>query len=1211
MSIPSNLYAEKIFSEHPECLWAMDEKVDYISLIQENKRNILNWSVYVDDVELTTEFANHVSEYSGSIVSPFSDSITNKIIGQIPTTSTVGQIKCVSEDIINFQDLSEDMSNFAIGLYLYSIGPYIKSVEVGYEYFDTITGTNVQNLKTYDFDLTQEWGFFSVTSDIPPDNTTLRLVLKINYADGGSEDSSYSFLVNGISFGQWSEEFNATSLGVSPQLTSSTIAMTPCEAIPAYAYAREDNFGYYLVSEKKLLSKNSGIPMVFGASNITTLYPSQTNGSPSFIIPGNGFLNNSGKYKEHTFEAWIRINSDAIVAKRIFGPIASEDGLYVEGPFLKLKINSNIGSYFVGEWTRPMLIHIRVANNNASLLINGEEVIKLDFITDNLVFPSKFNSNEKDQDWLAFYCYDDVTPVELDCIAIYSYQVPQVLAKRRFAYGQAVEFPESVNIAYSGESVYMDYPFANYANNYSYPNIGKWEQGVVENLVVENNTISTPQYNLPEVILSSGSLSELYTDCLNAQEGDKLFFTLRPNAEWDSVNGYLFFNNLNITNEDFKNISGCFKINQDDLSKQVLLKLESKNNINNSFSIYFETNKICYSFTSGGSSEIIIEQDHTDLSNFAFVSIDFDKLSEQFSGPLSNFLSNKNDLKLYIGGSPDLLNTFSGKIYKVWFSSSRNFTKIDQYFNNSGIPIDSFVSLESLPETFFDHLSTYTLLPSNQLGVFSLDIGINGYWEDYIPLQHFAKYILDSQGNPKYDLDFLQFNINYPSPSRYVQTVNTSDWSYSELKQAYSSPIARDYSDLDNSLFTGYANYEDLRLRSVNTYDYDTSKSSVRSFISFQNIVTGANYPDGYFLYTLNPPKNGVVEPSEGWQKTKYEVVDNMIIYLPPEVDFSELAVVTHLEFNLASTVINKVNIKSLQLASQALNETEASAVGTRFGTKLYPYRKSGFYYNYKDKNPFTIYKGSSPYLYLTKDSGISLKGQVDPLVNRGLSIPINKSLDENYKMIAMQVALRYDKDFFPYTAIPIFEIEAKDSTVVLYMVATDSSGQRARIYATDTRSGSVYSSVTFYLNGQVVRDPVITIKEWAFLGISFPQTLDFKRTQGSISLYPPLTFNTMSYYLSNSLQETQKITNRPWIKVLGTDPNELDWQFWDSNYFWRGVLVLATGSYYGVTPEEIFKNYTGTNKIIVDGGESLSLEDYEYNFYKDIVWQQTTNTAL
>jgi len=45
MSNPSNLYAEKIFSEHPLALWALDDKLDYISLITEAQRNILGlWS---------------------------------------------------------------------------------------------------------------------------------------------------------------------------------------------------------------------------------------------------------------------------------------------------------------------------------------------------------------------------------------------------------------------------------------------------------------------------------------------------------------------------------------------------------------------------------------------------------------------------------------------------------------------------------------------------------------------------------------------------------------------------------------------------------------------------------------------------------------------------------------------------------------------------------------------------------------------------------------------------------------------------------------------------------------------------------------------------------------------------------------------------------------------------------------------------------------
>jgi hypothetical protein len=46
MSNPSNLYAEKIFSEHPQVLWALDDKADYVSLITEAQRNIESqWTV--------------------------------------------------------------------------------------------------------------------------------------------------------------------------------------------------------------------------------------------------------------------------------------------------------------------------------------------------------------------------------------------------------------------------------------------------------------------------------------------------------------------------------------------------------------------------------------------------------------------------------------------------------------------------------------------------------------------------------------------------------------------------------------------------------------------------------------------------------------------------------------------------------------------------------------------------------------------------------------------------------------------------------------------------------------------------------------------------------------------------------------------------------------------------------------------------------------
>jgi len=41
MTVPSNLYAEKIFAEHPTILWALDDSVDYISLVDEADRDVL------------------------------------------------------------------------------------------------------------------------------------------------------------------------------------------------------------------------------------------------------------------------------------------------------------------------------------------------------------------------------------------------------------------------------------------------------------------------------------------------------------------------------------------------------------------------------------------------------------------------------------------------------------------------------------------------------------------------------------------------------------------------------------------------------------------------------------------------------------------------------------------------------------------------------------------------------------------------------------------------------------------------------------------------------------------------------------------------------------------------------------------------------------------------------------------------------------------
>jgi hypothetical protein len=1241
MSSPSNLYAEKIYAEHPIALWPLDDKADYISLIDESDRDVSNWKDASGDP--LGIFAVTFTDINDE---PFPESQTTKVTGAL-TDEDFGQIVCISNNLVNFSTLNRALSTFSIGGFFNSLSAYASSFEIGYEYYDTTSGSTIQRLKSYTTSVQNTWFFLSETFEIPEDNTEFRIVIKINYIGGASTIDDYEFLINGITVGQWCEEFNSSSLGVQKISIPSSIALPTTFGIEADAYGLQENKAYYIVKDNSLMAKNTGIPLVYGASNLTKLLPNID--MPSLIIPGLGFLSEAGQYKEYTLEAWVRINSDSITKKRIIGPIGSTDGLYVEGPFIILKVGNNSSSYYVGEWTRPMLIHIRFSENNSSLLINGEEVISLNYISSELDLPKKLNTSEKDQDWIGFYAYEDVSPIEIDCVAIYTYQVPIILAKKRFVYGQGVEFPEGINQAYSGSSVYIDYPFADYTNNYSYPNIGKWSQATIDNLSVENNLLCTPDYKLPEIILGSSSIDQLYSILGQIQDETDKFFSFGSNES-----GCMYFDNLNFLNQRVRSFYGSFKFLEEPTETQILFRIESENS-SDYFEISTQNKDIIYKLAYGNTTEVLATFSWSDENPFNGIvleemfsaGLDIEKVSKYFGGNVASFFGNINTLKFYIGGKSDLTQTFTGKIYKVGFCTARNHKKIEYLFNERGIPINDENVFELYQETvdveynstdnyfgsnpaewdqiidsgnvdsypvegFQVHTASYTLSPSTYFDEYTLDIDIQGYWEDYIPLTYFAQYVEDEKKSSYYDLDLIQFNINYPAPSNFVEEEQTGEWTYRELADEYNIPIQRTYQSLDNQLFTGYLNYDDLKNRAYKNYKYDTSNSLVKSYVTFQYVQNGANLPESNFANVERPSNDSIVVPGTNWINTKYEVVNNMIVYPPKDVNVLDLAMVTHLDFNVKGIIHNRVKVRNLEYASQAFNSTSPNPIGTRFGNEIFPYKKSGFYYDYKERNPFTIYKGSSPYLYLTRYTGIELKGTYDPTINRGLSIPINRDMSTNYKVMAMQTAIRYDQDAFPYAATEIFEIESKNTHIKFYMVAIHPSGERAKIYAVNVKTGRVEDGIGFYWNGKLVKEPVITVKEWGFLGISFPTLLDFTSRVGSINLNGPITFNTISYYQSTNLQEVQKVEVRPWFAVKYAIPLTLEWDYWKTSpSVWDGVLILSSTSYYGVDPSTIYKSYTGTNKIIIDTDKVFTVNGYEYTVYKGITSKQITADAV
>jgi hypothetical protein len=1188
MSNPSNLYAEKVFSEHPISLWALDDDLGYISFASPSHSDYSSWTPSTAGITQILQDApqkNPVSSYDTyKISAPYSDP---SVTPYLAYTIFGGQ------DPILYSQMDSAKETFSIGVHSYVDSLYYDtlSIAVGYVAYNPATMEGFERTKSFQLPTPGAWNFLSETfllSELDPGYAVYPYVKVLIQQPSVSLarptetiPTSYDLYLASSVIGQFAENFGFTEGGQTPVALPRDIAGVNASqmCIPAKEYGISGQDAYYLTNGYSLLAQNFGVPMVYGASNVTRIKPMLD--SPSLVIPGHGALNSRGRHEDYTIEAWIRVDHSSALPRRILGPVASEDGIYLDGPFVKLRIGATTASHFLGDWFRPMLMDLRISAETASLLVNGEEVISISIST-SLEYPDILSATGQEQDWIGIYAYADVPLIEMDCFAIYSYLVPSIVAKRRFAYGQAVEFPENVNSAYSGTSTYIDYNFADYTNNYAYPDIGQWYQGTSDNANLENGTLSSPNYSLPAAILESGSTyDEWISSNLTEQvEDSDLFVTFKNDP------GYLYFKELRILKQDTRAFYVVFDVESAPQEKQVLVRVDD--NINgNYFEISLEGGGIKYSLNYNGEVSVLYEQSDLIANTKAFAGVDIDGLAQYFGREISAFFGNKSRLSVYVGSDKDLVNPFAGRIFSVNFCTERNFYEIaglfvdpeiastefvadsgDSYFGAQSLfwyrtfdggLVDSF-SLEAA-DSF---VASYSLRPKEYFGTFMLDILTSSYWEDYLPLKYFAQYVDGSIAGGYYDLDFIQFNLAYPN--RHIE----------------------------NGSF------------------YDTSNEQVKTYITFQYTQSGSNAPSSYFTSTEKAPTNNVITPGSDWITTKYEVLDGTIIYMPSGINFGEVSIVTHIEIITDGTVSSPVSIRKLEYASQAYNSETSNPIGTRFGVPVYPYKRYGLYYDYKTKNPYRITKKQNPYLYLTSSSGIQKVGDDDPSIDRGLSIPMNQRLAEKYRVVSIQMAMRYPGDSFPDAQTRLMEIESKSSTVRIYCKKNDESGNRAKIYAVNAKTGQEITSIEFYINGNRVANPVISLHEWNVIGMKFSNILDLDGYVGSIRINGPILVNNLSFYQSTNLQERQRQEFNNWYDIVNVDDIEPYWSSVITKLpFWNNVLVKSTINTYGISPDEIYRAYIGTNKVIVDDLDGFMLQDYEYSIYSDIKDTKTTYTPV
>lgn len=1184
----SNTYAARVFAEHPIGLWSLDDPIYFRSLLNTTELFVENWTILDENGEWD-------SLYITPLNLPISLSSRGVLNKNLSASVVTVEIQSAS---ISYTNLDTSKDTIALGGYVYEYGDLVEGYEIGFKYSDgTIDSYETNSIGS-------GWQELVYTSNIVNSASSVIGFIKINYTPGGGgSEEDYKIMFNSLSIGQWSEPYITKNSGSIPEEFTnvhiqSILPITSYSMITLDAYGfNDEDYGMVIVDNNKLLAYNSNLSMVYGSENLTNILSPITEGMPSLLVPGKGFMNQNGKYSNLTCEFWIRVNPTKFINKKIFGPINSSDGLYIDGEYLTLVIGKYQKSYFVGKWYRPMLIDIRYSTTIVSLLINGDVVIEIDIDINDLDLPSKI------YDWLAFYGSEDINPFELDCIVIYPYIVPDQLAKKRFIYAQGVQNAELIASNFDGQSVYIDFPFAQYTATLNYPDMVPWNAGYFNNIEANNKYIGFKQYELPEFKFS-GNLEQIESPLnprywseyqqrtwleilsfewqgisqLNVQEPTDImtdnfllqsasstpFFKIRPNSAYDNVNGSIEFDSINVISDRVASIYGIFQAQDTFPSGEEQILMHFYNSINNNnFDIAVGENEIRYYY-----NDQLLNTASVNTSQDFAAGIDIDVLTINYPTILGSFFSNPQNISLSLMGYQD--NTFLGKLYSLTFNNKFfNDKDTSDLFDTNGFAINTFNS------DLFDYVGAYTLKPIVNESSMLIDACVAGYWEDHIPLSYFGKQITSKSGLKFYDLDMIQFNIEYPSD---ILVNSSSSVSYYEDVNVHSYITLQSFDQIGKIPYSRYTNTVSL------------ASSKVLDFDNTQDVI-----------------------------ETKFEVADGTIIFPPKElVDFKDYYITIHLEAKVEGISSKNLQLKRMILSSVANDEKDFFSINTRTGSKVYPISRYDKTYSYKDKNPYMIYQDSTPYLYLTGDSGVSLL-PYNTSAQRSFSIPINNSKNDSYILGGVQFWGMYNDDKTINSVKNIGRISTPDTTYDMYLEPID-DGKRGKIQLYDAETGLVSDfinvvndDVVYYQNGIRVKNPIIYPMQWTSIIIVFGKTISLPAVSGQLELNQGMIYNNIAIYEKSSSILGLTVGTRTWQEiriseiVSGEETLFLEnqWEDWEP-YQWNGLSAPQEAITFSLNGSNINGSFLGTSTIISEDSSILEINSDGADIFPNVVWNTT-----
>lgn len=907
----SNLYAERIFQEHPISLWSLDDEISFLQKFSSSQQNIENVNWNKTNISSISYIKN---EYS-----PIINSNQFQVVANSASSVFVAEIQSsfYKNSILDFSNL---MSTSCFSAYVkhtnniekYQIGISIDSVETMSEF---IVGNNI-------------WTNISHTFDIPEGSADIYFFIKI-YVNGSSTEN---ININAVSLGQWSESYISNSIGFNdidlPDFFNNFLS-TPDSYSTCLLdkYGLDNISGYLLVKNNFPFARPSGVPLVYGSSQSIKInnYDSV---SPSLVFPGDGFLNKSGVNNNYTLEFWTRLSNSSFDPIRIIGPITSTDGIYLEEGFISVYVGPYTSSYFIGKWDRPMLIHFQYSPQNITLYINGEKTISIDIDIANISFPEE-KTNNISNDWIGVYGSSYIDPFEIDCISIYPYLIPPEVAKKHFVYGQGVQEIDFSDKNMTRKIIDFDYPYSEYAFNLIYPDMNRWRSGFSVNMDTTSNYLKIAQHNLPEVIVQNDteqvdSDSWFYDNrILNNLDPDIVpYIKMLPSEEY--ANATIYINNLNVLSEKLYSVFGTFKAPQTPQSNQNIFTFVNKKT-GEVFKVYLDNNTLKYSFINQSGTESILHTESISDNDFFNAGINIQNINIEFYNIIGSFFSVTDKISLNIGSYAS--NIFLGKIYGIHFNN--------RYFYNKDLSnsfTNSFMNKNTGMLTFIEYVGNYSLLPIYKNVTMEFDIGATGYWEDVVPLSMFGKNITSASNTQIYDLDMIQFNIDAPYEQIFAAE-KTPRFAYSTLYSLLNL-YDKTYTQF-NSI--GYTSYQDIVDEYYNTYNNIRIDTGIKSYISLQQADLAGELLYENFNSIVSASADRVISLSTtSASTTKYEIFNNYIINIPKNINFTDYYVGIHLEMKVRGSITKNMIIKRMELSSFVFNQDNVTKIGTKYSYPAY-----------------------------------------------------------------------------------------------------------------------------------------------------------------------------------------------------------------------------------------------------------------------------------